>query len=63
MNKEKSIITISVPTEVKRMLEDLAKATYSTNTKCIVDMIRKDHAYWFNKKEEEKVNESIKSKE
>ena len=53
MHKDKSIITISVPTEVKHMLEDLAKATYSTNTKCIVDMIRKDHAYWFNKKEEE----------
>ena len=57
MNKNKSIITISVPTEVKRMLEDLAKATYSSNTKCIVDLIRKDHAYWFNKKEEEKDDE------
>ena len=56
MHKDKSIITISVPTEVKHMLEELAKATYSTNTKCIVDMIRKDFAFWFNKKEEEKVN-------
>ena len=56
MHKDKSIITISVPTEVKRMLEDLAKATYSTNTKCIVDMIRKDFAFWFNKKEEEVKN-------
>ena len=56
MHKDKSIITISVPTEVKRMLEDLAKATYSTNTKCIVDMIRKDFAFWFNKKEEENKN-------
>ena len=53
MSKEKSIITISVPTEVKRMLEELANKTFSTNTKCIVDMIRKDHAWWFNKKEEE----------
>ena len=57
MSKEKSIITISVPTEVKRMLEELANKTFSTNTKCIVDMIRKDFAFWFNKKEEEKVNE------
>ena len=57
MSKEKSIITISVPTEVKHMLEDLANKTFSSNTKCIVDMIRKDHTYWFNKKEEEKVNE------
>ena len=56
MAKEKSIITISVPTEVKHMLEDLANKTFSSNTKYIVDMIRKDHAYWFNKKEEEKVN-------
>ena len=56
MHKDKSIITISVPTEVKHMLEDLAKATYSTNTKCIVDMIRKDFAFWFNKKEEEVKN-------
>ena len=54
MSKEKTIITFSIPTEVKKMLEDLAEATYSTNTKCIVDMIRKDYAFWFNKKEEEK---------
>ena len=57
MSKEKTIITFSIPVEVKKMLEDLAEATYSTNTKCIVDMIRKDYAFWFNKKEEEKVNE------
>ena len=56
MSKEKSIITISVPTEVKHMLEELAKMTYSSNTKYIVDMIRKDYNYWFNKKKEEKVN-------
>ena len=57
MSKEKSIITISVPTEVKHMLEELANKTFSSNTKCIVDMIRKEHAYWFNKKGEEKANE------
>ena len=57
MSKEKSIITISVPTEVKRMLEGLANKTFSSNTKCIVDLIRKEYNYWFNKKEEEKVNE------
>ena len=56
MSKEKTIITFSIPTEVKKMLEDLAEATYSTNTKCIVDMIRKDYAFWFNKKEEENKN-------
>ena len=52
MSKEKSIITISVPTEVKRMLEELANKTFSSNTKCIVDLIRKDFAFWFNKKNE-----------
>ena len=57
MHKDKSIITISVPTEVKHMLEDLADKTFSTNTKCIVDLIRKEYNYWFNKKEEVKVNE------
>ena len=55
MTKEKTIITFSIPTEVKKMLEVLADATYSSNTKCIVDLIRKDYAFWFNKKEEEKV--------
>ena len=58
MHKDKSIITISVPTEVKRMLEDLANKTFSSNTKCIIDLIRREHAYWFNKKEEENKNES-----
>ena len=57
MCKEKVTISFSIPIKIKEMLEELAKATYSTNTKCIVDMVRKDHAYWFNKKEEEKVNE------
>ena len=50
MHKDKSIITISVPTEVKRMLEDLADKTFSTNTKCIIDLIRREHAYQFNNK-------------
>jgi len=56
MSKEKSIITISVPTEVKHMLEELADKTFSSNTKCVVDLIRKEYNYWFNKKKEEKVN-------
>ena len=50
MSKEKTIITFSIPTEVKKMLEDLAEATYSTNTKCIVDMIRKDYSFWVGNK-------------
>lgn len=57
MSKEKIIVTFSIPTEVKKMLEELADATYSSNTKVIVDMIRKDFAFWHNKKEEEN-NES-----
>lgn len=57
MSKDKVIVTFSIPVRVKEMLEELAKITYSTNTKCIVDMIRKDYAFWFNKKEEEKVND------
>ena len=56
MHKDKSIITISVPTEVKHMLEELANKTFSSNTKCIVDLIRKEYNYWFNKKEEENKN-------
>ena len=56
MNKSKTNISFSVPTEVKDMLDELAKMTYSSNTKYIVDMIRKDYNYWFNKKKEEKVN-------
>lgn len=49
----KIIVSFSIPIEVKEMLEKLAKATYSSNTKYIVDMIRKDYKYWFDKKEEE----------
>ena len=56
VNRNKINISFSVPTEVKDMLEELAKMTYSSNTKYIVDMIRKDYNYWFNKKKEEKVN-------
>jgi len=55
MSKQKVIVTFSIPVRVKEMLEKLAKATYSSNTKVIVDMIRKDYAFWFDKKE--KVNE------
>ena len=55
MSKEKVIITFSIPVEVKKMLEDLAEATYSTNTKCIVDLIRKDYAFWVGNKKEEEV--------
>ena len=43
MSKDKTIITFSIPTEVKKMLEDLAEATYSTNTKCIVDPVSYTH--------------------
>ena len=55
MSKNKIIVTFSIPIEVKKMLEDLAEATYSTNTKCIVDLIRKDHAFWVGNKKEEEV--------
>ena len=57
MSKDKITISFSIPTRVKEMLEELAKLTYSSNTKCIVDMIRKDYAFWFNKKEEENNND------
>ena len=57
MNKSKTNISFSVPTEVKDMLDELAKMTYSSNTKYIVDIIRKDYGYWFNKKKEENKNE------
>jgi len=56
MSKDKTIISFSIPTRVKEMLEELAKKTYSTNTKYIVDMVRKDYAYWFDKKKEENEN-------
>ena len=51
-SKVKVIISFSIPTKVKEMLEALAKITYSTNTKVIVDLIRKDYDYWFEKKKE-----------
>ena len=54
----KITVSFSIPVKVKEMLETLAEKNYSTNTKYIVDMIRKDYAYWFEKKErEEKDNE------
>ena len=53
---DKVIVSFSIPVQVKEMLEELAKATYSSNTKCIVDMIRKDYKYWFDKKDKEENN-------
>ena len=53
MSKDKVIISFSIPVRVKGMLEELAKITYSSNTKYIVDMIRKDYKYWFDKKDKE----------
>jgi len=57
MSKDKIVVTFSIPVKVKEMLEELAKLTFSSNTKCIVDLIRKDHAYWFDKKKEVKNND------
>lgn len=56
---KKVVVTFSIPIKVKEMLEELAKITYSSNTKVIVDLIRKENSYWFDKKEskEEKNNE------
>ena len=56
MSKDKVIVTFSIPVKVKEMLDELAKITFSTNTKYIVDMVRKDYAYWFEKKKEENNN-------
>lgn len=58
MSKNKVIVTFSIPVKVKEMLEAIAEITYSTNTKVIVDMIRKDYDYWFERKKEEKNNEN-----
>ena len=57
----KVIVSFSIPARVKEMLEELAEKTYSTNTKYIVDMIRRDYKYWFDKKEQ--VENWINSKE
>lgn len=51
MSKDKIIVTFSIPIQVKEMLDKLAKMTYSTNTKYVVDIIRKDYAYWFQNKD------------
>ncbi len=48
---KKVVVTFSIPIQVKEMLEELANRSYSSNTKVIVDMIRKDYGFWFNKKE------------
>jgi len=53
---KKVVVTFSIPIRVKEMLEELAKMTYSSNTKTIVDIIRKDYEFWFNKKEKEVEN-------
>ena len=59
MPKDKVTISLSIPVKVKEMLGELAKKNYSTNTKYIVDLIRKDYAYWFEKKKEE--NDNVKN--
>jgi len=50
---KKAIVSFSIPVEVKEMLDKLANASYSSNTKYIVDMIRKDYSYWYDKNEKE----------
>ena len=50
---KKIIVSFSIPIEVKDMLKVLAERNYSSNTKYIVDLIRKDYKYWFDKKEKE----------
>ena len=55
---KKTIVSFSIPTEVKEMLDKLAVANYSSNTKYIVDMIRKDYKYWFDKKESKEENKN-----
>ena len=54
---KKVVVTFSIPIKVKEMLEELARITYSSNTKVIVDMIRIDYKFWFEKKNEENDNE------
>ena len=54
---KKVVVTFSIPIQVKEMLEELANRSYSSNTKVIVDMIRKDYGYWFDKKKEENDND------
>ena len=56
MSKEKITISLSLPIRVKEMLQEIADKNYATKTKIVVDMIRKEYSFWFNKKEEEKVN-------
>ena len=56
MSKNKIIVSFSIPIEVKDMLKVLAERNYSSNTKYIVDLIRKDYKYWFDKNKEEEKN-------
>lgn len=58
MSKEKVTISFSIPIQVKEMMEKLAKKSYSTNTKYIVDLIRKDYRYWNDEKKEEKKDDN-----
>ena len=53
---DKTIVSFSFPKKVKEMLKRLAERTYSTKTKYVVDMIRKDYKYWFDKEKEENNN-------
>ena len=58
MSKQKVIISFSIPVKVKEMLEALANRSYSTNTKTIVDMIRKDYDFWFENKKTKEENDN-----
>ena len=60
MPKNKIIVSFSIPIEVKDMLKVLAERNYSSNTKYIVDLIRRDYKYWFENKKLESVKEKIK---
>ena len=60
MSKQKVIISFSIPVTVKGMLEALANRSYSTNTKTIVDMIRKDYDFWFENKNLPTMKEKLK---
>ncbi len=56
----KITVSFSIPVRVKLMMEKGAVRTFSTNTKYIVDLIRKDYGFWFENKDLPSIKEKLK---
>lgn len=44
MSKQRITISLSLPVRINEMIEEMAKQTYSTKTKIVIDAIRKEYS-------------------